>query len=287
MNALMELVEVVKVFSLGQKVGLLAKRGPQLLDHAVQVNELIGVDELGDDTHHRADDVDVLGHDLLRTGALHFDGHVLARHQASTVHLRERGAAKRVGVDRIEHLPQEQAIFFLQTTEHHLVRHRLHVGAQASEFVAKTLRQDLGAVGQNLPHLDEHGAEFLEQAAQTNRRKVVPHAVLFDQANNLPDAFATTRRRELVFLVRRHRVGLLWHHIDSARLLASARDGSLDFVDNCRLVTQGILIVVIGGGICHLRYYSASSASSALSGSTDSTGTEVTLSSTESTMSRT
>ena len=240
MNALMELVEVVEVFGLGQKVGLLAKRGPQLLDYAVQVNELIGVDELGNDTHHRADDIDVLCHNLLRTGALHLDGHVLARHQTSAVHLRERCATKRIGVDRIEHLPQAQAVFFFQTTEYDLVRHRLHVGPQTTQLVAKALRQNLGPVGQNLPHLDEHGAEFLEQAAQTNRREVVPHAVLFDQANNLPDAFATTRRRELVFLVRRHRVGLLWHHIDSARLLASARDGGIDLIDNRRLVTQGI-----------------------------------------------
>ena len=89
MNALMELVEVVEVFGLGQKIGLLAKRGPQLLDYAVQVNELIGVDELGNDTHHRADDIDVLRHNLLRTGALNLDGHVLARHQTSAVHLRE------------------------------------------------------------------------------------------------------------------------------------------------------------------------------------------------------
>ena len=73
-----------------------------------------------------------------------------------------------------------------------------------------------------------------------NRREVIPHAVLFDQANNLPDALAATRRRELVFLVRRHRVGLLRHHIDSARLLASARDGGIDLIDNRRLVTQGI-----------------------------------------------
>ena len=240
MNALMELVEVVEVFGLGQKVGLLAKRGPQLLDYAVQVNELIGVDELGNDTHHRADDIDVLCHNLLRTGALHLDGHVLARHQTSAVHLRERCATKRVGVDRIEHLPQAQAVFFFQTTEYDLVRHRLHVGAQTTQLVAKALRQNLGPVGQNLSHLDEHGAEFLEQAAQTNRREVIPHAVLFDQANDLPNAFATTRRRELVFLVRCHRVGLLGHHIDSARLLASARDGGVDLIDNRRLVTQGI-----------------------------------------------
>ena len=240
MNALMELVEVVEVFGLGQKVGLLAKRGPQLLDYAVQVNELIGVDELGNDTHHRADDIDVLCHNLLRTGALHLDGHVLARHQTSAVHLRERCATKRIGVDRIEHLPQAQAVFFFQTAEYDLVRHRLHVGAQTTQLVAKALRQNLGPVGQNLPHLDEHGAEFLEQAAQTNRREVIPHAVLFDQANNLSNAFATTRRRELVFLVRRHRVGLLGDHIDSARLLASARDDGIDLIDNRRLVTQGI-----------------------------------------------
>ena len=240
MNALMELVEVVEVFGLGQKVGLLAKRGPQLLDYAVQVNKLIGVDELGNDTHHRADDIDVLRHNLLRTGALHLDGHVLARHQTSAVHLRERCATKRIGVDRIEHLPQAQAVFFLQAAKHHLVRHRLHVGTQTAQLIAKALRQNLGPVGQNLPHLDEHGAELLEQAAQADRREVIPHTVLFDQANNLPNALAATRRRELVFLIRRHRVGLLGDHIDSARLLASARNGGLDLVGNRRLVTQGI-----------------------------------------------
>ena len=90
MNALMELVKVIEVFGLGQKVGLLAKRGPQLLDHAMQVHKLVGVDELGNDAHHRTDDVDVLCHDLLRAGALHLNGHVLTCHQAGTVHLRER-----------------------------------------------------------------------------------------------------------------------------------------------------------------------------------------------------
>lgn len=186
MNALMELVEVVEVFGLGQKVGLLAKRGPQLLDYAVQVNELIGVDELGNNAHHRADDIDVLRHNLLRTGALHLDGYVIARHQTSAVHLRERCATKRIGVDRIEHLPQAQAVFLFQAAEHYLVRHRLHVGTQTAQLIAKALRQNLGPVGQNLPHLDEHGAELLEQAAQANRREVIPHTVLFDQANNLP-----------------------------------------------------------------------------------------------------
>ena len=103
----------------------------------------------------------------------------------------------------------------------------------------------------------------------------------------MSNALATARRRKLVLVARSHGVRLLGHHVHGTGLLASARDGSLDFVDNCRLVTQGVLVVEIGGGICHLRYYSASSASSASSGSTDSTGTEVTLSSTESTMSRT
>ena len=75
---------------------------------------------------------------------------------------------------------------------------------------------------------------------QAHRREVIPYAVLFDQANDLPNALTATCRRELVFLVRRHRVGLLGDHIDSARLLASARDGGLDLIDNRRLVTQGI-----------------------------------------------
>ncbi len=240
MDALMEVIEIVEVFGLGQKVGLLAKRGPQLFDHTVQVNKLIGIDELGNDTHHRANDVDVLSHDLLRAGALHLNGNVLAGHQAGAVHLRERRATERIGVDRIEHLPQALAVLLFQTAEHYLIRHRLYVGAQATELVAKTLRQDLGAVGQNLPHLDEHGAKLFEQTAQAHRREVIPHAVLFDQANDLPNALTTTCRCELVFLVRRHRVGLLGDHIDSARLLASARDGGLNLVDNRRLVTQGI-----------------------------------------------
>ena len=176
----------------------------------------------------------------MRAGALYLNGHVLARHQAGAVYLRERRATERVGVDRVEHLPQALTVFLFQTAEHYLIRHRVYVGAQATQLVAKPLRQDLGPVGQNLPHFNEHGAELFEQAAQANRREVIPYAVLFDQANDLPNAFAAACRRELVFLVRRHRVGLLGHHIDSARLLASARDGGIDLVDNRRLVTQGI-----------------------------------------------
>ena len=240
MHAFVELIEIVEVFGLGQKVGLLAKRGPQLLDHAVQVNKLIGVDELGNDAHHRTDDVDILRHDLLRAGALYLNGHVLAGHQTGAVHLRKRRATERVGVDRVEHLPQALAVFLFQTAEHYLIRHRLYVGAQAAQLVAKPLRQNLGAVSQDLPHLDEHGAKLFEQAAQAYRRKVIPYAVLLDQANDLPNAFAAACRRELVFLVRRHRVGLLRNHIDSTRLLASARDGGIDLIDNRRLVTQGI-----------------------------------------------
>ena len=156
------------------------------------------------------------------------------------MYLRERCTTERVGVDRVEHLPQALAVFLFQTAEHYLIRHRLYVGAQATQLVAKPLRQNLGAVGQDLPHLDEHGAELFEQAAQAYRRKVIPHAVLFDQANDLTDAFAATCRRELILLVRRHRVGLLRDHIDSARLFASARDGGIDLIDNRRLVTQGI-----------------------------------------------
>ena len=206
----------------------------------MQVNKLIGVDELGNDAHHRTDDVDVLRHDLLRAGALHLNGYVLAGHQTGTVYLRERRASERVGVDRVEHLPQALAVFLFQTAEHYLIWHRLYVGAQTAQLVAKPLRQNLGAVSQNLPHLDEHGAEFFEQTTQAHRREVIPYAVLFDQANDLPNALTAARRRELVFLVRRHRVGLLGHHIDSARLLASARDGGFNLVDNRRLVTQGV-----------------------------------------------
>ena len=176
----------------------------------------------------------------MRAGALHLNGHVLARHQTGTVYLRERRASERVGVDRVEHLPQALAVLLFQTAEHYLIRHRLYVGAQATQLVAKPLRQNLGAVSQNLPHLDEHGAELFEQTTQAHRREVIPYAVLFDQANDLPNALTATCRRELVFLVRRHRVGLFGDHIDSARLLASARDGGLDLIDNRRLVTQGI-----------------------------------------------
>ena len=76
----------------------------------MQVNKLIGVDELGNDAHHRTDNIDVLRHHLLRTGALHLNGHVLACHQTGTVYLRERRASERVGVDRVEHLPQALAV---------------------------------------------------------------------------------------------------------------------------------------------------------------------------------
>ena len=95
----MEPVEVVEVARLHEEVRLLAKRLPQLLHHALEVDELIGFDKARCMAHDRAHDVDVLCHNLLGSGALHLDGDVLAGHERGAMHLGERGATQGLAVD--------------------------------------------------------------------------------------------------------------------------------------------------------------------------------------------
>ena len=160
----MERIELVEVPRLGEEVRLLAERPPELLHHFAQVDNLLGLDEACDVARERAHDVDVLRHDLLGAGALHLHGDVLARHEARPMHLRERRGAQRVGIDGVEDLPELVPVFRLQAIEHHRIRHRIDLRAQAAQLIAVALGQDLGTVGENLPHLHEHGAEFLEHA---------------------------------------------------------------------------------------------------------------------------
>ena len=188
--ALVEGVEVIEVARLHEEVRLLAEGLPELFHHGLEIDELVGFHKTGGVTHDRAHDVDVLRHDLLCAGTLDLDGHVLARGEAGAVHLRERGASQGLGVDRVEDVAQGVPVLGLEPLEHHLVGHRVDIRAQAAQLVAEALGQDLRAIRQDLPHLHEHGAELLDQAAQAHRRDVVPDLVLAREADDLGYALA-------------------------------------------------------------------------------------------------
>ena len=116
-----------------------------------------------------------------------------------------------------EDLFQRAPVLRNKAIVHHRKRHRLDIGAQVPQLVAVLLRKDLGPVRENLPHLDEHGAQILEHMAQTARREIVPRLVFPHDADDLGDALAAAARCELDLLGGRHGLRLLGDHIDSAR----------------------------------------------------------------------
>ena len=139
-RTLVKAMEVIEVAGLHEEIRLLAKRLPQLLDHALEVDELVGFHKARRMAHNRTHDVDILGHHLLGTGTLHLDGNVFASHERGTMHLCERGTAQGPAVDMGEDLVKGATVLGDEAIMHHGKRHRLDIRAQAAKLVAVFLR---------------------------------------------------------------------------------------------------------------------------------------------------
>ena len=135
--------ELLEVSGLDEKVGLLAEGLPQLVDDALQVEELIRSYEPAEAPGQRAHDRDVLGHDLLDMGTLDLDGDELSGDEACLVDLRHGGGAERMVVDGVENVLYRLVVLGAKGGEHRLAVHRLDVGAQLGELARKALGQDL------------------------------------------------------------------------------------------------------------------------------------------------
>ena len=122
--------ELLEVSGLDEKVGLLAEGLPQLVDDALQIEELIGPYEPAEAPGQRAHDGDVLGHDLLDMGALDLDGYKLACGEARLMDLRHGGGAERMVVDGVEDVLDGPVVLGAKGGEHRLAVHGLDVGAQ-------------------------------------------------------------------------------------------------------------------------------------------------------------
>ena len=90
----------------------------------------------------------------------------------------------------------------MQAITNDCIGHRVHIGAKLAQLIAKTLGQYLGAIRQNLPHLDKHGAQLFKQTAQADRRNVVPHLIFTEKLEYLADSPAPAGGRQLVLLAR-------------------------------------------------------------------------------------
>ena len=190
--------ELLEVARLDEEVGLLAEREPQLVDDALEIEELVRADEAAQSARERAHDGDVLGHDLLDMRALYLDGHELACNQARLVHLGDGGGAERVVVDGVEDLLDGAVVLGAQGGEHRLAVHRLDVGAQLGELAREARRQDLGTHREDLAGLDEGGAELLEHPPQALGRETVEDVVATHDLQDLSDAPKAARAREVV-----------------------------------------------------------------------------------------
>ena len=98
-DALVQTREFLEVSGFALEVRLLEERGPQLFHHVAQVEHLLVLHETRSVARHHAHDIDILGHRGLHAGALDLHGHDLARDKARLVHLGQRGASQRRGID--------------------------------------------------------------------------------------------------------------------------------------------------------------------------------------------
>ena len=190
--------ELLEVSGLDEKVGLLAEGLPQLVDYALQVEELIRPYEPAEAPGQRAHDRDILGHDLLDMGALDLDGDELSGDEARLVDLSHGGGAERMVVDGVENVLYRLVVLGAKGLEHRLAVHWLDVGAQLGELARKALGQDLRAHRKNLARLDEGGAELLEHTAQALRREPVEDVVAPDDLQDLADPAQAARARQVV-----------------------------------------------------------------------------------------
>ena len=190
--------ELLEVAGLDEEVGLLAEGLPQLVHHALEVEELVGPHEAAEPAGERAHDGDVLGHNLLHMRPLDLDGHELARDQARLVHLGDRGGAEGVVVDGVEDVLDGAVVLGSQGREDRVAIHGLHVRAQAGELACERRRENLRAHGEDLACLDEGGAQLLEHVAQALGREAVENVVAADDGEHLADAAQARGAREVV-----------------------------------------------------------------------------------------
>ncbi len=137
------------------------------------------------------------------------------------------------------------AVLSFKPLEHHLIGNRVDIRTKAPQLIAKTLRQNLRTIGQNLPHLYKHGTQLFDEAAQAHRRDVVPHLVLARKAENLAYAAATPLSGKLILLGGSHNLWLLGKDVNGARPPLGVRGRGFRLIHNrCDFGVERIVFVV-------------------------------------------
>ena len=200
-NITVEQGELTQVLGFAGEVGFLDEGDPQLFHHGVEVEHLVVRDETIEVLDDGAQHVDVLRHNRTNPGALHFNGHLVAVHERGLVNLRQRSAAQGLGVDRPEYPAAAITVHGIERRHHLLEGQRRGVGLQMRKLVAVSLRQDLGARGQNLPDLHEGRAQVFQDRTEFGRAHAILHIVLADDAKDLAHAGKTRLTGKLVALL--------------------------------------------------------------------------------------
>ncbi len=103
-------------------------------------------------------------------GAADLDDDFAAVLQLRAVHLRDRRAGQRLGVEAREHGLGFGAEILAQLRAQRVQRHGGHAAVQLLELGDPVGAEQVGAAGEDLAELDEGGAEFLERHAHLRRR---------------------------------------------------------------------------------------------------------------------
>ena len=188
--------ELGEVLGLAAEVGFLQERRPHLFHDGAQIEHLVALHVAHGVAGEHAHDVDVERHRSLHARALDLDGdHVPVAHDRA-VHLRERCAAERAGVDGLEQLVAPAAEFRVERRDDLLERQRIAFRLQLGELVAERLREDFRTRGKRLPDLHEARAQVLERGAELFGREPARRLVLPKKGKDFAHAAATGLRIE-------------------------------------------------------------------------------------------
>ena len=187
-----EVRELFDVVGLDEEVHLLLRNRPHLVEHHVEVDDVLRMAHDFDEARRTLQEHHVARHDLIDAGALDFHDDVLARDEHGAVHLRDGGRAEHGLFDALEDLVPLAAVLLLNRLDDRLKRHRLRRTLELDELVAVFLRQEVWAHAHDLAELYERRAEVFEDVAQLLRREPAYDVVLPEDVHHFaqPDGRA-------------------------------------------------------------------------------------------------
>ena len=177
---LVQMAELLDVIGLDEEIHLLLGDAPHLLEHHVEVDDILRVAHDAHEARGALQEHHVARHDLVDAGPLHLHDDALPRREHGAMHLRDGGRAEHLLVDGGKDLVPAAAVLLLDDLDDGRKRQRFRAVLQFHELVTILLRQEVRPHAHDLSELDERRPEVFEDVAELLRRHAA-HDLVFPQ----------------------------------------------------------------------------------------------------------